>query len=47
VVVYLTLCLFIYYQQDQMQFPNLTEYEKVAPLNIGIAFEDKQGVAES
>ena len=40
VVVYVTLCLFIYFQQDQMQFPTLTEYEKVTPLNIGIAFED-------
>ncbi len=38
--MYVALCLFIYFQQDQMQFPTLTEYEKVTPLNIGIAFED-------
>jgi hypothetical protein len=40
VAVYLALCLFIYFQQDQMQFPTLAEYENVTPLNIGVAFED-------
>src|SRR5215471_15803430 len=39
-ILYLAASAFLYFQQDQIGFPVLTEYEKVTPAALGIPFED-------
>lgn len=39
-IIYLAICVFLYFQQDRMLFVRLAEYEKLTPFNIGIPFED-------
>jgi uncharacterized protein len=39
-VLYIAASAFLYFQQDQIGFPVLTEYERVTPDSLGIPFED-------
>jgi uncharacterized protein len=39
-VLYVAASAFLYFQQDQIGFPVLTEYERVTPAALGIPFED-------
>jgi fermentation-respiration switch protein FrsA (DUF1100 family) len=41
-VIYLAVCTFFYFQQDQMTFPAPREYATATPLAVGIPFEDLQ-----
>jgi uncharacterized protein len=42
VVIYLSVCTFFYFQQDQMTFPAPHEYASATPLDVGAPFEDLQ-----
>jgi hypothetical protein len=39
-VIYVVVCGYFYFWQDQIGYPVRTEYEKVTPLNVGFNFED-------
>jgi fermentation-respiration switch protein FrsA (DUF1100 family) len=39
-VLYVAASAFLYFRQDQIGFPILTEYERVTPAALGIPFED-------
>src|ERR1700741_4020306 len=39
-VLYVVASAFLYFQQDQIGFPVLTEYDRVTPAALGIPFED-------
>ena len=41
-VLYVAASAFLYFQQDQIGFPVLTDYERVTPAALGIPFEDLQ-----